>query len=298
MEKTVVIMAAGMGTRYGGLKQLDQVGPSGESIIDYSVFDAVRAGFSRIVFIIREEFADLFKNKISLKFKNRVQIEYVYQNLNDIPEEFTVPEGRMKPWGTGHAMLAAASVTAGPFIIINADDFYGGDAFLKTSEYLDTVKHGELKAALCGFHLKNTLSDNGSVSRGICKANSDSELVDIEEVHGIKRGQNFALVSDTRTDLTDDTIVSMNMWAFSDEIFRYADEYFRRFLRIHGNEIKAEYYIPLIVNTLIEEEFLRVKVLKTDSEWYGITYKEDKPVIVEAIASMVETGKYPFRLWD
>ncbi len=298
MDKTVVIMAAGMGSRYGGLKQLDQVGPSGETIIDYSVYDAIQAGFTKIVFIIREDFADVFKQKIGSMFEGRITVEYVYQKLSDIPEGFSVPEERSKPWGTGHAMLTAAPVTSDPFIIINADDFYGRDSFIKTAEYLDKAEAGEMSAALCGFYLKNTLSVNGTVSRGVCSTNENSKLVDVEETHGICRADDGGIISDKMSDLSDNTIVSMNMWAFSPTIFKYAEEYFKRFLKNHGTELKSEFYIPLIVNTLITEESLEVSVLETDSEWHGVTYKEDKPEIVAAIGKMVEAGIYPSSLWE
>jgi len=297
MEKTAVIMAAGMGTRYGGLKQLDQVGPSGETIIDYSVYDAIRAGFTRIVFIIRKDFEDIFKERIGLKFEGLINTDYVFQRLEYIPQGFSIPEGREKPWGTGHAMLTAASATGAPFIIINADDFYGSDAFKKAADFLDTINGGETAAALTGFYLKNTLSSNGTVSRGICAEDGMNVLTDVQEVHGIHRDSDGKYSSDSRLDLGPDTVVSMNMWAFSPDVFNYALDYFKRFLIESGGELKSEFYIPLIVNTLIKEEGLKVRVLNTDSEWYGVTYKEDKEEIVKAIAGYVDSGLYPEKLW-
>ncbi|MDC7125843.1 MAG: sugar phosphate nucleotidyltransferase [Spirochaetales bacterium] len=298
MQKTVVIMAAGMGSRYGGLKQLDEVGPSGETIIDYSVYDAIKAGFKKIVFIIREDFDQIFRDKVGSKFENKVNVEYVHQRLENLPEGFSVPDGREKPWGTGHAMLSAASATTDPFIIINADDFYGIDAFKKASDYLDKINSNELKAALCGFYLKNTLSSNGTVSRGICTSNALNELADIEETHGICRSESGKIISDTKNDLTDNTIVSMNMWVFSPVVFNFAESYFKDFLKERGKELKSEFYIPTVVNNLINEEQLGIYVLETASEWYGVTYKEDKPEIVKAIASQVENGSYPANLWE
>ena len=298
MDKTVVIMAAGMGSRYGGLKQLDQMGPSGETIIEYSVFDAMRAGFNKIVFVIREDFAEVFREKIGARFEGRIRTEYVFQNLEDIPEGFLIPEGRTKPWGTGHAMLSASEVTEEPFIIINADDFYGADAFLRAAGFLDGIGEGQMSAALVGFYLKNTLSANGTVSRGICGTDSDNIMTDVVEVHGIHKDQVGNYVSDTGDDLRSDTVVSMNMWAFSPSVFSYAREYFRRFLKDHGGELKSEFYIPLIVNTLIKEEGLRVEVLNTASEWYGVTYREDKDELVEVLAGYTDEGVYPKKLWS
>lgn len=297
MDKTVVIMAAGMGTRYGGLKQLDQIGPAGETIIDYSVYDALRAGFTKVVFIIRKDIEAPFKEQIGSKFAHKVDVRYVFQELSDIPAGFTPPEERTKPWGTGHAMLTAAPVVSEPFIVINADDFYGADAFKKAADYLDGVRPGELKAALVGFLLKNTLSDHGSVARGVCSANGDGLLDDVEEILGIHRNEEGILVADNREGLKDDDIVSMNMWAFSPAIFDHTLAYFKRFLTEKREDPKAEFYIPLVVNTLIQEKNLGVKVLETGSEWYGVTYREDKPEVEASVGRYVEEGLYPSDLW-
>lgn len=297
MDKSVVIMAAGMGSRYGGLKQLDQIGPSGETIIEYSVYDAIRAGFNKVVFIIRKDIEEPFKAQIGSKFVEDVQVEYVFQELEDIPEGFSVPTERAKPWGTGHAMLTALPVVSEPFIVINADDFYGADAFLKAADYLDQVKPGELGAALIGFFLKNTLSDHGTVSRGICTASAEGTLIDVVETHGIHKNSDGIVLADDREGLSKDDVVSMNMWAFSPSIFDWTLKYFKRFLTEKGTELKSEFYIPLIVNTLIQEEALGVQVLETASEWFGVTYQEDKPEVVTQVATYVEKGLYPTNLW-
>ncbi len=298
MDKTVVIMAAGMGSRYGGLKQLDQVGPSGETIIDYSVFDAIRAGFSKVVFIIRRDIEEPFKEQIGARYTGRVRVEYVFQELSDIPAGFSVPEGRTKPWGTAHAMLTAASSVREPFIIINADDFYGKDAFARAAEYLDRVDPKQLNAALVGFLLKNTLSDHGTVSRGVCAADENGVLVDVEENHGIERNEDGIMISDTRDSLGEDTIVSMNMWAFTPPVFEYARRSFIRFLKESGTRSDSEIYIPMVVNELIQAESLQVKVLETSAEWFGVTYRDDKPAVVAAIEGLVAEGSYPKALWD
>ena len=286
-----------MGTRYGGLKQLEEIGPSGETIIDYSVFDAVEAGFDKIVFIIREDFSELFRKNIGSNFDGRVETVYVNQSLDKLPEGFSVPEGRLKPWGTGHAMLTAADAVNEPFIIINADDFYGRDSFRITSEYLDGIADGSLSAALGGFRLKNTLSPNGTVSRGICRAGGDGRLDDVVEVHGIFLDGDGNYKADGRSDLSADSLVSMNMWAFSPSVFDFADRYFRDFLNAGGKEMKSEFYIPLIVNRMINEENLRVDILDTDSKWYGVTYKEDRKRITGAVGAMTAAGLYPEKLW-
>jgi hypothetical protein len=297
MDKTMVVMAAGMGSRYGGLKQLDQIGPSGETIIDYSVYDALRAGFNKVVFVIRRDIEEAFKEQVGSRFADKVEVRYVYQALEDLPEGFSVPEGRTKPWGTGHAMLTAAAETAEPFIILNADDFYGADAFRTAAAFLDTVKPGELKAALVGFLLKNTLSENGSVARGICGADGNGMLTDVEEILGIQRDRGGKLIADNRDNLREDDLVSMNMWAFSPAVFDYTLTYFERFLTERARDPKAEFYIPTAVNILIKEESAGVKVLETSSEWFGVTYREDKPAVAASIAAYVEKGLYPSDLW-
>ena len=297
MDKTLIILAAGMGTRYGGLKQLDRVGPSGESIIDYSVYDALRAGFNKAVIVIRKDIEEPFKRQIGEKFADRMQVDYVFQNLTDIPQGFTLPAERTKPWGTGHAMLTAGPAVSEPFIIINADDFYGFTAFAKAAEYLNGLNPKELKAALVGFRLKNTLSPHGSVARGVCRVNQGGTLEHVEEVLGIRRDKTGKLISHNRRGLRDNDLVSMNMWAFTPAVFDYTLTYFKRFLHEQRDDSKGEFYIPLAVNNLIQEEALGVKALETDSQWYGVTYREDKVEVEAAISRYVCEGLYPDKLW-
>ncbi len=297
MKKTLIIMAAGMGSRYGGLKQLDIIGPSGETIIDYSVYDAIKTGFDKIVFIIRKDIEQEFRSKIGSHFSGRIQVEYVLQGLDKLPEGFTPPENRQKPWGTGHAMLCAAPVVDENFLIINADDFYGRDAFARAAAYLDSIPAGKMEAGLVGFYLKNTLSENGTVARGICEADASGNLSGVEETLEIERRSDGSYSCHSGRELKDSDLVSMNMWAFSPAVFEYTEDYFVEFLKERAVEEKSEFYIPLVVNTLIERENTAVKVLDTDSVWYGVTYKEDKDAVSAAVRSMVAAGAYPEKLW-
>ncbi|HAK45853.1 MAG TPA: hypothetical protein DCO79_08045 [Spirochaeta sp.] len=297
MNKTLVIMAAGMGSRYGGLKQLDSVGPSNETIIDYSVYDAVRAGFTKAVFVIRKEIAEAFKESVGSKFSERIDVKYVYQELSFIPDGSSLPQNRTKPWGTGHAMLSSASEISEPFLIINADDFYGADAFKKAAKYLDGMNPDITDAALVGFLLKNTLSGHGSVARGICDANDCGILTGVEEILGIKKIESGRITAENREGLRDDDIVSMNMWAFSPRVLDFATSYFREFLAEHGNKLKSEFFIPIIVNRLIREENLSVRLLETTSVWHGVTYREDKPEVEMGIKGYIDDGLYPENLW-
>ncbi|OQY34380.1 MAG: nucleotidyltransferase [Spirochaetaceae bacterium 4572_59] len=296
MNKTVLIMAAGMGSRYGGLKQLDHIGPGGETIIDYAVFDAVRAGFNKIVFIIRKDIEEEFRRVIGSRLSDKVAVEYVFQELNDLPEGFNVPQERSKPWGTGHAMLCAEKVVKEPFIVINADDFYGFDAFKKAADFLDRITSSKLEAALVGYYLKNTLSNHGSVARGVCSADKEGNLIDVEEILEIHRNPQGKIQASNREGLDDNNLVSMNLWAFSPEVFQFSQQYFINFLEKHRDETKSEFYIPLIVNTLIQEEKLPVKVLETDAAWFGVTYKEDKADVIAKIKALIEGGQYPEKL--
>lgn len=298
MDKTLIVMAAGMGSRYGGLKQLDVIGPSGETIIDYSVYDAVRAGFTKVVFVLRQDILDEFKQRIASRFESRVAVECVIQDLHDIPEGFTVPEERSKPWGTGHAMLSAADAVAEPYLIINADDFYGADAFAKAAAYLDNSNPEELEAGLVGFRLKNTLSEHGTVARGVCRADDKGILLDVEEILEIRRDEQGFYSSANREGLADEDLVSMNMWLFTPAVMDRARSYFIEFLKEKGNEMKSEFYIPLIVNTMIEREKTPVRLLETDSRWFGVTYKEDKPAVQAAVGELIGQGQYPSSLWE
>ncbi len=298
MEKTLIVMAAGMGSRYGGLKQLDIIGPSGETIIDYSVYDAIRAGFTKIIFVLRRDIEEEFRQRVGSRFEDRVKVVYVFQELEDLPGEFSVPEGRTKPWGTGQAMLSAADAVTEPYLIINADDFYGADAFGRAAAYLDGCHPEELEAGLVGFRLKNTLSEHGTVARGVCRADDRGVLLDVEEILEIRRDEEGRYSSANRDGLADDDLVSMNMWLFTPEVMDYARSCFTAFLKEKGSELKSEFYIPLIVNTMIEREGVPVQLLETESRWFGVTYREDKPAVEAELAALIEQGCYPRSLWD
>lgn len=297
MKKTLIIMAAGMGSRYGGLKQLDAIGPSGETIMDYAIYDAIKAGFSKLVFVIRKDIEEAFRTQIGDAFSQRIEVEYVFQDLKEIPEGFTIPEGRAKPWGTGHAMLSAEKAVQENFIIINADDYYGPEAFQKASQALDGMKADQIGAALVAYRLKNTLSPNGSVARGVCELDGASNLSDIEETLEIARDKDGQVRAQGGKELADETMVSMNMWAFSPALFGYAKACFTDFLRRKGGELKSEFYIPDIVSSLIKEGY-QVPVVETTEQWFGVTYREDKPDIVKAIERAVEKAIYPNPLWS
>lgn len=291
MQPTLLVLAAGMGSRYGGLKQIDPVGPGGETILDYSVFDASRARFGRVVFVIRREFEALFKEQIGSKYAGRIAVDYVYQSLDALPPGVAIPEGREKPWGTGHATWCARQAVHEPFAVINADDFYGADSFRQLAAFLATVQPDE--AAMVGFRLANTLSEAGAVSRGVCQMGAGGELVSVTEHTGIQAAD----VGPEKV-LRPETIVSMNCWGFPPHIFPQLDREFGRFLAgVPSNPLKAEFYLPAAVSSRVTHGQLRVRVLPTDSHWFGVTYREDKPGVVAAIAQLVREGQYPERLW-
>jgi NDP-sugar pyrophosphorylase family protein len=294
---TLLVMAAGMGSRYGGLKQLDPVGPDGETIMDYSIFDARRAGFGKIVFVIRKEFEEAFRAKVGAHFEKRVQVEYVFQELGKLIPGFSVPEGRTKPWGTTHAIVMAANAIHEPFGVINSDDFYGAGSFRVLAQHLQT---GSSDYAMVGFVLRNTLSDFGTVARGICHVDEDGYLKDIEELKSIEReGPRITNVDSDgqQTALNGSEMVSMNMWGFTPQIFGQLHEEFQKFIKQRGNDLKAECYLPNTVNTLIQAGRARVKVLRSEGAWFGVTYREDHPRVVQNILRLVEEGTYPRRLW-
>lgn len=299
MEKTLVLLAAGMGSRYGGLKQLDALGPHGETLMDYSVFDAVRAGFRKIVFIIRRDIEEEFKRVIGSRYEAVADVQYAFQSLDDIPAGFTVPEGRVKPWGTGQAVYAARNLVKGPFAVINADDFYGADGFRKLAGALES---GDPKAfCMCGFFLKNTLSENGSVSRGICERNPDGTLKTVVEHTKIERkdGKIVSTLEDGKTVVfTGDEIVSMNMWGFQASLFDALETQFTEFLGAHGTELKSEFYIPFVADTLVRQGKASVQVLTSEDSWFGVTYQEDKPVVKSGLNALVKAGKYPEKLFQ
>jgi len=301
MDLTLLVLAAGMGSRYGGLKQLDQVGPNGETIIDYSVYDAIEAGFNKIVFIIRKDIEKDMNDFLFKKYSKRIKIEYVFQELENVPEGIDVPENRKKPWGTGHAVLMAKEIIHEPFVVINADDFYGKGAFKVVADYIQSQKN-DLNGKYCmaGFLLKNTLSDHGTVSRGVCKVNEDNELIDITERTRIGwEGDKIVANSDHgKIYFSGNEYVSMNFWGFTPDVFPELESEFKKFILDNYKNPKAEYYIPSIVSRQIDADKATVQVLPSKSQWFGVTYKEDKPVVIEKIKELTKAGEYPQKLWD
>ena len=293
IEMTLLVMAAGMGSRYGGLKQVDAVGPNGETIIDFSVYDAIRAGYNKVVFIIRRDFEKQFKQKISNKYKDKIDVEIVYQDLNDLPSSFRCPNERSKPWGTGHAILAARNAISEPFVAINGDDFYGKESFKVISNYYSSVNNG---FAMAAFQLDKTLSKNGSVSRGICEQNLN-ELVTVVETHDIKKNSAGNIECDRDISLVGSELVSMNMWGFTPTLFDHLEKMFNDFLTGNISDLKSEFLIPSVVNDLIEKNIEKVQVLKTQSTWFGVTYVEDKPFVESQIKELIQSGEYPVRLF-
>ena len=306
MKKPVlVIMAAGMGSRYGGLKQIDPIDKDGHMIIDFSLFDAKRAGFEKVVFIIKKENEAIFREVIGNRISGHMEVEYVFQDINNIPEEFAVPEGRVKPWGTGHAVLSCLDVVDGPFAVINADDYYGKEAFEKIYDFLSTHEDDDkYRYTMVGYLLKNTVTENGHVARGVCSTNEAGELIGINERTRVeKREDGIAYTEDdgaTWVYVPEDTLVSMNMWGFTESILKELKTHFPAFLEkgIAENPMKCEYFLPEVVSGLLKDEKATVAVLSSVDKWYGVTYKEDKPVVVNAIQSMKDSGLYPEKLWE
>ncbi|MEN8153291.1 MAG: sugar phosphate nucleotidyltransferase [Acidobacteriota bacterium] len=296
MKKTLVVLAAGIGSRYGGIKQLDKVGPSGETIIDYSLFDAIDAGFNKVIFIIRKEIEKTFKEELGNKYEKHIKTEYVYQKIDDLLPGFLPPPERKKPWGTGHALLTCLPKVKEPFLIINADDFYGNDSFKKASIHLESFGLETVQSAMVGFMIRNTLSIHGTVSRGLCRVDNEDNLTSIKEIHGIHHKDGI-IRSDSEHAIKSNEVASMNMWLFNPKVFKFAESYFKRFLKEKINLDGLEFYIPEIINNLILEEKTKVKVLRTTSEWFGVTYREDKPTVKEKIKQLVEKGLYPEQLW-
>lgn len=296
MKPTLLVLAAGMGSRYGGLKQMDGVGPNGEIIMDYSIEDAIRAGFGKVVFVIRHSFEQEFKAKINAEhFGGRIAVEYVFQELDMLPEGFTVPEGREKPWGTNHAILMAKEVIHEPFAVINADDFYGRDAFQVMGDYLRTVADAKGKYCMVGYRLENTLSENGTVSRGVCETSADGYLVGMTERTSIGRTENGIAYKDadgSMHPLEADVTVSMNLFGFTPDYFSESEKLFVEFLKERGQEMKSEYYIPFAVNTFLHNGYATMRVLKTTAQWFGVTYKEDRPMVVERLRQLHAAGVY------
>ncbi|MEC8660040.1 MAG: NTP transferase domain-containing protein [Verrucomicrobiota bacterium] len=297
---TLLVLAAGMGSRYGGLKQLDSVGPNGETVIDYSVFDAIRAGFNKVVFIIREDFKEEFKLSVGEKFQDRIEVEYAFQKLDELPPGYTIPNDRIKPWGTGHAILSAMQTVRDPFAVINADDFYGQLSYQKIYKYLSETPVDALSANYCmvGYPLKNTLSEHGSVSRGICSVSEDGKLNSVIELtHIVKKfSEIFNESNGEKEFLTGNEVVSMNMWGFSPQVFLQLERLFSEFLKENLNVLSSEFYIPFAVDNLIQSGTAIVEVLETTEKWFGVTYQEDKVQVKKAIRSLIQHGDYPYSI--
>ena len=289
---SLLVMAAGMGSRYGGLKQLDAVGPSGETIIDYSVYDAIQAGFNKVVFIIRKDFEDEFKSQITDKYSGKIQVEFAFQDLHDLPDGFTCPEGRNKPWGTGHAILAAADLIHEPFVAINGDDFYGRESFKVVADY---YLSGADDFSMVAFQLDKTLSTFGGVTRGLCTV-KEGKLDTVIETGELQRKEQ-GVTSDRNIKLDGSEPVSMNVWGFTPVLFKYLKTMFVGFLNDEGNELKSEYLIPSVVNDLIKSGREDVHVLRSASSWFGVTYKDDRPFVMGKIQKLIDRGTYPKQLF-
>lgn len=302
VKPTLLVLAAGMGSRYGALKQMDGVGPNNEAIIDYSIYDAIRAGFGKVVFVIRHSFADAFTAQFNAeRFGGKIEVEYVYQELDCLPEGFTVPEGREKPWGTNHALLMAKDAIHEPFAVINADDFYGADAYRVIGEYLSGLAGEKNHYCMVGYEVNKTLSENGTVSRGVCTINEEGFLQSIVERTKIERNAEGTIVfHDLGEDeaLAENTPVSMNLFGFTPDYFEYSEDYFRTFLSDPATQsnLKAEFFIPLMVNNLISST-AKLRVLSTTANWFGVTYQADKPQLMAKIEQLIEAGVYPRNLW-
>ncbi|WP_106830164.1 glycosyltransferase family protein [Parabacteroides pacaensis] len=300
MKPTLFVLAAGMGSRYGGLKQLDGLGPNGETIMDYSIFDAIRGGFGKLVFVIRSTFETDFREKIIKKYEDHIPVEVVFQELDKLPEGFSVPEGRVKPWGTNHAVLMGKDVIKEPFAVINADDFYGRDSFAVLGKVLSGMEGKQNDYCMVGYRVGNTLSESGSVARGVCETNPEGYLTTVVERTAIERIDGEIQFQDENGKtvvIPEETPVSMNMWGFTPDYFKYSEDYFVDFLKENKENLKAEYFIPLLVNHLIVNGKARVKVLDTTSKWFGVTYAADRQGVVDKIQALVDAGEYPSKLF-
>ena len=292
-DVTLLVMAAGMGSRYGGLKQLDAIGPNGETIIDYSVYDAVKSGFSKVVFIIRREFEKEFKERIADQYNGKIQVEFAFQELQALPYGFTCPEGREKPWGTGHAILSALDLISDPFVVINGDDYYGRESFKVVSDY---YREGADQFSMVAFQLDKTLSIFGGVTRGLCTV-KEGKLDTIIETENLQKTEN-GISSDRDIVLDGTEPVSMNMWGFTPVLFDYLKDTFVDFLNEYGTELKSEFLIPSVINDLIQSGREQVHVLRSNSSWFGVTYKEDKPYVMGEIQKLINAGAYPLKLFE
>lgn len=299
-KPTLLVLAAGMGSRYGGLKQIDPMGPSGETILDYSVYDAIRAGFGKVVFIIRPDFADAFKNQIVPKFAGKIEVDFAYQTLDKLPAGYALPAGREKPWGTTHAILCAKEQVKENFAVINADDFYGKDSYAVLAKFLTGLDPKSSNFSMVGFTLKNTLSEHGSVARGVSATDASGFLTHIDEKTKIFK---TATGAENREEgkpvepLTGNEPASMNMWGFTPQLFVHLDRIFKEFLDKSGKELKSECFIPMTVGQLVNEKHATVKVLRTESAWFGVTYKEDKEIVSSSLNALIAKNEYPKSLW-
>jgi UTP-glucose-1-phosphate uridylyltransferase len=298
MAPTLVILAAGMASRYGSMKQVEGFGPSGETIMEYSIYDAIRSGFGKVVFIIRKEYADNFRSVFEPKLKNKISVDYVFQELEYFTDGIDVPSGRTKPWGTAHAVLCAKAVIKEPFAVINADDFYGSDGFQKAYDFL-TLQSQPNVYAIIGYELLKTLSDHGTVNRGVCQADAKGNLVAIAERLNVSlKGDNIVCDDNQEPkELPLDTKTSMNFWCFSTSIFEYTTQLFQEFLKENASNPKAEFFIPIVADRFIKDGAGVIKVIPTSAQWFGVTYKEDAPVVRENLKKLVEEGEYPDKLW-
>ena len=300
MKPTLFVLAAGMGSRYGGLKQLDGLGPNGETIMDYSVYDALRAGFGKIVFVIREDFAQDFKRVVLSKYEDKIQCEICFQSIENTPKWFTANAERQKPWGTNHAVMMGKDVINEPFAVINADDFYGKESFEILAQFLNSVNGKQNEYCMVGYRIVNTLSENGSVNRGICQTDDNGYLTDVVEATNIEEVGGRIMYKDTNgadVVLEPNTHVSMNMWGFTPEYFEYSEHAFDVFLKEHGQELKSEIYIPTVVDELIRTGKATCKVLDTPAKWFGVTYAQDRPAVVMKLNELIKKGVYPEKLF-
>ena len=300
MKPTLLVLAAGLGSRYGSLKQMDRLGPNGESIIDYSVFDAARAGFGKVVFVLREEIVEDFYTLFANRYKSTIDVDHVVQRLSDIPDGIMLNPERVKPWGTCHAVLAAQEKLSEPFAVINGDDFYGFEAFEEMGKFLSNLNPDEIhEQAMVGYILNNTLSEHGFVSRGICTTNPENYLTGVtERTHIEKKGKDIVFIEGDKAEkLSGKEVVSMNFWGFTPAILQELSKIFKSFMKERSQELKSEFYIPYATNILVEQGMIRVKVLESDAKWFGVTYSEDKEMVMEKLSSLTAEGKYPDKIW-
>ncbi len=299
MGLTLLVLAAGMGSRYGGLKQLDQLGPNGEIMMDYSVFDAIRSGFTRAVFVIRRDFESEFRERVGRRYAGRIAVEYAFQDMHDLPGGFTVPTGREKPWGTAHAVYAARQLLSEPFVALNADDFYGSDSFAKAAQYLSSPPESELiRGCICAYTLRNTLSEHGAVSRGICSVRDGllTHVVENPKIY-VRDGKIRSDLDGREQELTGDEPTSMNYWGFMPEFVNELETLFCDFLAKHGNELKSEFYLPFAVDALIRAGKARFDMRRSEASWFGITYREDRAGVCSALKQLADDGIYPRQLF-